>query len=309
MRVLRSNAAMPWMKGCSGVRFLSQRVLEPWGRCPTAADGRPGSRNNWRDSWLSSFCPNRLLGSGREFAACGRRAYAAACGMASICDLLTHRSAVLPPRLPTHGMGAASSRRVRRCRSVCCATAGSASLPSIGALSLAGARHRRGCGSVARPVRRSWAPPRSRQSRRAPQDSAASRRSGVTRSAEPIVAVRGNPIWTRRMASSTRWTPAARSATRVGPHRWLRPAARRDRIAAPANGRARSCSEAPVQIRRRATTEVRRRRPDCAAEGRRAIHRLAVRRLGGWTRRARSSTASAELRPAVSDSIDRYAAR
>ena len=43
----------------------------PGGRCPTAADGRPGSRNNSRDWSLPSFFPNRPLGSGREYAACG----------------------------------------------------------------------------------------------------------------------------------------------------------------------------------------------------------------------------------------------
>ncbi len=41
MRVLRSKAAMPWMKGCSGLRFLSQRVLEPWGSLSVSSGWSP----------------------------------------------------------------------------------------------------------------------------------------------------------------------------------------------------------------------------------------------------------------------------
>ncbi len=44
MRELRSKAAMPWMNGCSGVRFFSQRLLEP---CGSLSD------NSGRSPWLA----------------------------------------------------------------------------------------------------------------------------------------------------------------------------------------------------------------------------------------------------------------
>ena len=42
IRLLRSKAAIPWMKACSGLRFFNQRVLEP---CWSLSDSNGRSPN------------------------------------------------------------------------------------------------------------------------------------------------------------------------------------------------------------------------------------------------------------------------
>jgi len=89
------------------------------------------------------------------------RAYAAACGMASICEL-THARLTAPRLDSEHGMGLTSRRRIRRCNR--------STAPRLDSASPASSARSRWPGSVSARnsqdprwahSRRSWAPPRS----------------------------------------------------------------------------------------------------------------------------------------------------